>query len=58
MADFKLAEECMGENIRLLNGSDSPQDLVLMNLSNAVYVILKALDEIQSDVRSVRNSVR
>ena len=29
-----------------------------MNLSNAVYVILKALDEIQSDVRSVRNSVR
>lgn len=54
--DYQTATTCLQENLRLLTdaaGHVDPQDRALWNVSNALIVILDALQQIESRLRRI-----
>jgi len=57
MADFALATECLEDNLQRLgnpNGSVSPENAVMWNVTTALQVVCEALQDIQRQVRQIK----
>jgi len=56
--DYQIATTCLQENLRILmdqHGNVRPEDRALWNFSNALIVVLDALQNIESRLRRIEN---
>jgi len=56
--DYQIATTCLQENLQILtdqSGNVEPEDRPLWNVSNALLVILDALQNIESRLRRIEH---
>ncbi len=56
--DYKVATECLQENLRILSdgfGNVPPDNQALWNVSNALLAVCDALQAIQSQLRNIEH---